>query len=230
MYCTLNACRAYLYSVGRACDLGHVNRKDCAGVILYCAEKATQVCLEAIQCLGKMLLFIINPILSDHLFIPSVYVYISFFYSFKFTQNFLCILQVEMDTSMTIQPVAILEMQSYMRLGLAQVKFDAWLLAEHSTQSISKSGSSTWFSDSSQWWLHSYLNFITNTLQLLVVAQLNPLFCISLPNLPSEIFSFCFFFLCLPQLGYQASPLPHYTCIFTVTFIPAVSQAYLSSN
>ncbi|KAK3867317.1 hypothetical protein Pcinc_027212 [Petrolisthes cinctipes] len=52
MYCTLNACRAYLYSVGRACDQGHFNRKDCAGVILYCAEKATQVCLEAIQCLG----------------------------------------------------------------------------------------------------------------------------------------------------------------------------------
>ena len=53
MYTTLNACRAYLYSVGRACDLGHSSNKDCAGVILYCAEKATQVCLEAIQCLGK---------------------------------------------------------------------------------------------------------------------------------------------------------------------------------
>lgn len=52
MYCTLNACRAYLYSVARACDQGHTNKKDCAGVILYCAEKATQVCLEAIQCLG----------------------------------------------------------------------------------------------------------------------------------------------------------------------------------
>ncbi|KAK8736944.1 hypothetical protein OTU49_004738, partial [Cherax quadricarinatus] len=52
MYCSLSACRSYLYSVGRACDLGHVNRKDCAGVILYCAEKATQLCLDAIQCLG----------------------------------------------------------------------------------------------------------------------------------------------------------------------------------
>ncbi|KAK3865580.1 hypothetical protein Pcinc_028820 [Petrolisthes cinctipes] len=52
MYCTLNACRAYLYSVTRACDLGHVNSKDCAGVLLYSAEKATQVCLQAIQCLG----------------------------------------------------------------------------------------------------------------------------------------------------------------------------------
>lgn len=52
MYTTLSVCRSYLYSVARACDLGHVNRKDCAGVILYAAEKATQVCLEAIQCLG----------------------------------------------------------------------------------------------------------------------------------------------------------------------------------
>lgn len=52
MYTTLSASRSYLYCVSRACDQGHVNRKDCAGVILYCAEKATQVCLDAIQCLG----------------------------------------------------------------------------------------------------------------------------------------------------------------------------------
>ncbi|XP_072940478.1 isovaleryl-CoA dehydrogenase, mitochondrial [Epargyreus clarus] len=52
MYTTLSACRAYLYSVARACDEGHVNSKDCAGVILYCAEKATQVALDAIQILG----------------------------------------------------------------------------------------------------------------------------------------------------------------------------------
>lgn len=52
MYTTLSACRSYLYNVARACDEGHVNRKDCAGVILYLAEKATQVTLDAIQCLG----------------------------------------------------------------------------------------------------------------------------------------------------------------------------------
>ncbi|KAF8791797.1 isovaleryl-CoA dehydrogenase, mitochondrial-like [Argiope bruennichi] len=52
MYTTLNACRTYLYSVARAVDQGHVNSKDCAGVILYCAEKATQMALDAIQCLG----------------------------------------------------------------------------------------------------------------------------------------------------------------------------------
>lgn len=52
MYCDLNACRSYLYAVARACDKGHFSNKDCAGVILYCAEKATQVCLQAIQCLG----------------------------------------------------------------------------------------------------------------------------------------------------------------------------------
>lgn len=52
MYCDLNACRSYLYAVARACDRSHFSNKDCAGVILYCAEKATQVCLQAIQCLG----------------------------------------------------------------------------------------------------------------------------------------------------------------------------------
>lgn len=52
MYTTLSACRSYLYSVARACDAGKVNRKDCAGVILYCGEKSTQVALDAIQCLG----------------------------------------------------------------------------------------------------------------------------------------------------------------------------------
>ena len=53
MYTTLNACRAYLYSVARACDHGHSSNKDCAGVILYCAEAATQVALQAIQTLGN---------------------------------------------------------------------------------------------------------------------------------------------------------------------------------
>lgn len=52
MYTTLSACRSYLYSVGRGCDGGNINSKDCAGVILYCAEKATQVALDAIQILG----------------------------------------------------------------------------------------------------------------------------------------------------------------------------------
>lgn len=52
MYTTLNACRSYLYSVARSCDQGRTNSKDCAGVILYCAEKATQVALDAIQILG----------------------------------------------------------------------------------------------------------------------------------------------------------------------------------
>ncbi|WP_043528652.1 isovaleryl-CoA dehydrogenase [Litchfieldella xinjiangensis] len=52
MYTTLNACRAYLYTVAAACDRGRTSRKDAAGVILYCAEKATQVALDAIQLLG----------------------------------------------------------------------------------------------------------------------------------------------------------------------------------
>ncbi|XP_003745033.1 isovaleryl-CoA dehydrogenase, mitochondrial [Galendromus occidentalis] len=52
MYTTTNACRSYLYSTARAVDQGHVLSKDCAGVILHCAEKATQVALDAIQLLG----------------------------------------------------------------------------------------------------------------------------------------------------------------------------------
>lgn len=52
MYTRMSACRQYLYSVARACDKGHFNSMDCAGVILYCAENATQVALDGIQCLG----------------------------------------------------------------------------------------------------------------------------------------------------------------------------------
>ena len=52
MYTTMNACRAYIYAVSRACDLGETTRKDAAGANLYASEKATWMALEAIQCLG----------------------------------------------------------------------------------------------------------------------------------------------------------------------------------
>jgi isovaleryl-CoA dehydrogenase len=52
MYSTLSACRAYVYAVAKACDRGQVTRKDSAGAILYAAEKATWMALEAIQALG----------------------------------------------------------------------------------------------------------------------------------------------------------------------------------
>ncbi len=52
MYVTLNACRSYVYAVAKACDRGRTTREDAAGAILYAAEKATQVALDAIQCLG----------------------------------------------------------------------------------------------------------------------------------------------------------------------------------
>jgi len=52
MYTTMNACRAYVYAVAAACDRGETTRKDAAGCILYAAEKATQVALEAVQALG----------------------------------------------------------------------------------------------------------------------------------------------------------------------------------
>ena len=52
MYVTMNAARAYVYAVARACDRGQTSRKDAAGAILYAAERATWMALEAIQCLG----------------------------------------------------------------------------------------------------------------------------------------------------------------------------------
>jgi len=54
MYTTMNACKAYVYAVGRACDRGEATRKDAAGVILYAAEKSTWMAGEAIQALGGM--------------------------------------------------------------------------------------------------------------------------------------------------------------------------------
>jgi isovaleryl-CoA dehydrogenase len=52
MYTTMNAAKAYVYAVARACDRGRTTRKDAAGAILFAAEKATWMALEAIQCLG----------------------------------------------------------------------------------------------------------------------------------------------------------------------------------
>ena len=52
MYTTLSACRSYLYQAAIACDMGRISRKDAAGVILYTSEHATQMALQAIQCLG----------------------------------------------------------------------------------------------------------------------------------------------------------------------------------
>ena len=52
MYTAMNAARAYVYAVARACDRGETSRKDAAGAILFAAEKATWMALEAIQALG----------------------------------------------------------------------------------------------------------------------------------------------------------------------------------
>ncbi|WDJ97923.1 isovaleryl-CoA dehydrogenase [Xanthomonas campestris pv. incanae] len=52
MYVGLNACRAYVYAVARACDAGRTTRQDAAGAILYAAEKATWLTGQAIQVLG----------------------------------------------------------------------------------------------------------------------------------------------------------------------------------
>ncbi len=52
MYTTMNASKAYVYAVAKACDRGQTTRKDAAGAILYAAEKATLVALDAIQLLG----------------------------------------------------------------------------------------------------------------------------------------------------------------------------------
>src|SRR5947207_8525689 len=52
MYTTMNASRAYVYAVAKACDRGETTREDAAGAILYAAEKATQCALDAVQLLG----------------------------------------------------------------------------------------------------------------------------------------------------------------------------------
>jgi isovaleryl-CoA dehydrogenase len=52
MYTAMNACKSYVYAVARVCDRGRTARKDAAGAILFAAEKATRMALEAIQCLG----------------------------------------------------------------------------------------------------------------------------------------------------------------------------------
>ncbi|WP_444994023.1 isovaleryl-CoA dehydrogenase [Aliikangiella sp. IMCC44359] len=52
MYTTMTACKSYVYNVAQAADRGETTRKDAAGAILYAAEKATQIALDAIQCLG----------------------------------------------------------------------------------------------------------------------------------------------------------------------------------
>jgi isovaleryl-CoA dehydrogenase len=52
MYVGMNAARAYVYAVAKACDEGRTTREDAAGAILFASEKATQMALEAIQCLG----------------------------------------------------------------------------------------------------------------------------------------------------------------------------------
>jgi isovaleryl-CoA dehydrogenase len=52
MYVTMNAARAYVYAVAKACDRGETTREDSAGAILYAAERATQIALDAMQLLG----------------------------------------------------------------------------------------------------------------------------------------------------------------------------------
>ncbi|TPM14138.1 isovaleryl-CoA dehydrogenase [Mesorhizobium sp. B2-3-5] len=52
MYTVMNAARAYVYAVAAACDRGHTTRKDAAGCVLFAAERATQMALDAIQLLG----------------------------------------------------------------------------------------------------------------------------------------------------------------------------------
>jgi isovaleryl-CoA dehydrogenase len=52
MHVKLSSSRAYVYAVAKACDAGIRDPKECAGAILFAAEQATQVALDAIQCLG----------------------------------------------------------------------------------------------------------------------------------------------------------------------------------
>ena len=75
MYTKLCASRSYLYSVAKACDAGHVSRKDCAAVILYCAENATKLALDAIQILGNysMKIEILQTLLKIMIVIKTIF-------------------------------------------------------------------------------------------------------------------------------------------------------------
>lgn len=75
MYSTLSACRSYLYNVAKACDNKKVNSKDCAGVILYCAERATQMALDAIQILGKKRKILLKAGFAQNLFLRWKWLY-----------------------------------------------------------------------------------------------------------------------------------------------------------
>lgn len=64
MYTRLSACRSYVYAVARSCDQpSGASSKDCAGAILYAAETCTQVALDAIQCLGILMVAIMYSVL-----------------------------------------------------------------------------------------------------------------------------------------------------------------------
>ncbi|KAG9096087.1 hypothetical protein FS749_009178 [Ceratobasidium sp. UAMH 11750] len=52
MYTKLNASRSYVYAVARACDRNQISRRDCAGAILYSSDRAVEVAVDAMQCLG----------------------------------------------------------------------------------------------------------------------------------------------------------------------------------
>ena len=70
MYTTLSACRSYLYNVTRHAMTNEPTNHECAGLVLYCAEKATQICLDAIQIMGgngySMFRKQINPQIVGH--------------------------------------------------------------------------------------------------------------------------------------------------------------------
>ena len=52
MYTELSACRSYLYNIARYADKREPTNHECAGLVLYCAERATKIALDAIQILG----------------------------------------------------------------------------------------------------------------------------------------------------------------------------------
>ncbi|MEM9477254.1 MAG: acyl-CoA dehydrogenase family protein [Pseudomonadota bacterium] len=52
IYATMNACRAYVYEVAKACDRGEVTRQDAAGCVLYASEKAMEMAVQGVQAMG----------------------------------------------------------------------------------------------------------------------------------------------------------------------------------
>ena len=128
MYTSLSCCRAFTYAGARAADRGEASRVDCASIILYTAEQATHMALQAIQTLGNLP----SPSPSPSSFAfshPSPPPFPSHSYIHLHLHRHPRI-QVAMDTLTNTPPDDFFVMRNYMKSAQERVRFDECLLAE----------------------------------------------------------------------------------------------------